>query len=323
MRFFRYAFVVCSLALAAAPSFSESYPRGPVAFLVPYAPGGTADIVARLLGAKMQERLGQAVVIENRSGGSEKIATEALVRVRPDGQTIAILSNALAINQVSEPRPRYDALKDLIPICRTIEIPFALLLNPSVPANTFSEFIDYAKAHPGKLNYGHLGPGSPHFLIMEWFKKAAGLDIVAVPYRGAAPAYEALVSGHVQVVASGLGAATPFINAKQVRPIAALTMKRPGSLPDLPTIGELGLSDFKLTSWMGLFAPAGSPPEVISVLQGECAAAMQDVQIKEKLLQLGLEPAYLDARQFGSILHGEMQTWGAAALVSNGSPTKN
>ena len=118
MRFFRCAFVACSLLLAAAPSFGESYPRGPVAFLVPYAPGGTADIVARLIGAKMQERLGQAVVIENRSGGSEKIATEALVCAPPDGQTIAILSNALAINQVTEPRPKYDGLKDLVPVCR-------------------------------------------------------------------------------------------------------------------------------------------------------------------------------------------------------------
>jgi tripartite-type tricarboxylate transporter receptor subunit TctC len=314
MRFFR-SFVALAAVLAGAmahPSFAEQYPKGPVVFLVPYAPGGTADIVARLIGAKMQEKFGQPFLVENRSGGSEKIATEALLRARPDGQTIAILSNALAINQATEPRPKYDAQTDLVPICRTIEIPFALLLNSSVPANSLPEFIAYAKAHSGKLNYGHLGPGSPHFFIMEWFKKAAGLDILAVPYRGAAPAYEALVGGQVQVVASGLGAATPFINSKQARPIAALSLKRPASQPDLPTIAELGFPEFKLTSWMGLFAPAATPAETVSALERECGSALQDRQLQGKLLQLGLEPAFLQADDFKPFLREEFRTWGAA-----------
>jgi tripartite-type tricarboxylate transporter receptor subunit TctC len=260
----------------------------------------------------MQERFGQTFLVENRSGGSEKIATEALVRARPDGQTIAILSNALAINQSIEPRPKYDPGKDLVPICRTIEIPFALLLNSSVPANSLTEFIAYAKAHPGKLNYGHLGPGSPHFFIMEWFKKAAGLDILPVPYRGAAPAYEALVSGQVQVVASGLGAATPFIKSKQARPIAALSLKRPASQPNLPTISELGFPDFKLTSWMGLFAPAGTPSEIVAALEGECGAAMKDGELRQKLLQLGLEPSFMGTQEFKGFFREELKTWSAA-----------
>jgi tripartite-type tricarboxylate transporter receptor subunit TctC len=307
-----FALLAAALTLAAQPSGADPYPKGPVVFLVPYAPGGTADIVARLVGAKMQERLGQAFLVENRSGGSEKIATEALLRARPDGQTIAILSNALAINQATEPRPKYDAQTDLVPICRTIEIPFALLLNSSVPANSLPEFLAYAKAHAGKLNYGHLGPGSPHFFIMEWFKKAAGVDILAVAYRGAAPAYEALVSGQVQMVASGLGAATPFINSKQARPIASLSLKRPASQPDLPTISELGFPEFKLTSWMGLFAPASTPPDVVATLERECGAAMQDAQLQAKLLQLGLEPAFLRAAEFKPFLVEEFRTWGAA-----------
>jgi len=313
MSFSRWALALLLIFAAGfRPSFADQYPKGPVAFLVPYAPGGTADIVARLIGAKMQESFGQPFLVENRSGGSEKIATEALLRARPDGQTIAILSNALAINQVSEPRPKYNAQSDLAPICRTIEIPFALLLNSSVPANSLPEFIVYAKAHPGKLNYGHLGPGSPHFFIMEWFKKAAGLDILPVPYRGAAPAYEALVSGQVQVVASGLGAATPFINSKQARPIAALSVQRPGSEPDLPTIAELGFPEFKLSSWMGLFAPAGTPGETLAALERECGAAMQDRQLQAKLLKLGLEPAFMPAKDFKPFLDQEFRTWGAA-----------
>ncbi len=290
MSILRCALAACGVVLTAAcgSGLADEYPKGAVAFLVPYAPGGTADIVARLIGAKMQERFGQPFVVENRSGGSEKIATDALVRAHPDGQTIAILSNALAINQASEPRPKYNAQTDLAPVCRTIEIPFALLLNSSVPANSLPEFIAYAKAHPGKLNYGHLGRGSPHFFIMEWFKSTTGVDILPVPYRGAAPAYEALVSGQVQVVASGLGAATPFINSKQARPIAALSLKRPASQPDLPTISEFGVGEFKLSSWMGLFAPAGTPPDVISALERECRASLQDKELQAKLLQLGL-----------------------------------
>ena len=308
----RFLIVLTILTAGFRPSVAEQYPNGPVAILVLYAPGGTADIVARLIGAKMQERFGRPFVIENRSGASEKIATEALVRARPDGQTIAILSNALAINQSIEPRPKYDAERDLVPICRAIEIPFALLLNSSVPADSLTEFIAYAKAHPGKLNYGHLGPGSPHFFIMEWFKKAAGLDILAVPYRGAAPAYQALVSGQVQVVASGLGAATPFINSKQARPIASLSAKRPASQPDLPTIGELGFHDFKLTSWMGLFAPAGTPSETVTALERECGTAMTDNRLKQKLLQLGLDPAFMSSHDFKAFVHNELQTWDQA-----------
>lgn len=319
MSFSRWAPALLALLLAAGvrPGLADQYPKGPVAFYVPYAPGGTADIVARLVGAKMQEKLGQPFLVENRSGGSEKIATEALVRARPDGQTIAILSNALAINQATEPRPKYDAQRDLVPICRTIEIPFALLLNSSVPAKSLTDFIAYAKAHPGKLNYGHLGPGSPHFFIMEWFKRAAGLDILPVPYRGAAPAYEALVSGQVQVVASGLGAATPFINSKQARPIAALSSKRPASQSDLPTIGELGFPEFKLTSWMGLFAPAGTPPAIVSVLERECGAAMRDAQLQSKLLKLGLEPAYMTAEEFKAFLPAEFRTWAGAVEAAS------
>jgi tripartite-type tricarboxylate transporter receptor subunit TctC len=147
---------------------------------------------------------------------------------------------------------------------------------------------------------------------MEWFKKAAGVDILAVPYRGAAPAYEALVSGQVQVVASGLGAATPFIASKQALPIAALSLKRPASQPDLPTVSELGLGEFKLTSWMGLFAPAGTRAQTIGTLEAECASAMKDSQLQAKLLQLGLEPAYMNAADFAGFLRTEYPTWAAA-----------
>ena len=190
------------------------------------------------------------------------IVTEALARSAPDGHTIAILSNAIAINETLVPNRRFDLEKDITPIARVIELPFALMVHPSVPAKTLGEFVAYAKANPGKLNYGHLGPGSPHFFTMEWLKRNAGLDIMAVPYKGAAPAYAALVAGEVQVVASGLGAATPFLDAKQAIALAAFSAKRPASQPQLATIAEAGFTNFNLGSWMGIFVRSGTPIEI-------------------------------------------------------------
>ena len=310
-----------ALAIAIASfdaAFAEPYPRGPISFLVPYAPGGSADIVARVIGAKLQERLGKPVVIENRPGGSEKVATEALTRSAPDGQTIAIFSNAIAINQTLSSDLRYDIRKDLIPVLRLIELPFAIIVHPSVPANTLQELVALAKAKPGELNYGHLGPGSPHFFVMEWFKHAAGIDIVPVPYRGAAPAYSALVSGEVQVIASGLGAATPFIESKQARPLAALSSKRPSTLPSLPTMAEVGYGDFKLVSWMGIFVPTGTPSEIIERLQSEFLGALESSDVRERLANLSLEPAPMSRTSFTAFVDEEINNW--AKVVKQTAP---
>ena len=299
-------------------AFAEPYPRGPITFLVPYAPGGSADIVARVIGAKVQERLGKPVVIENRPGGSEKVATEALTRSPPDGQTIAIFSNAIAINQTLWPDSRYDVRKDLIPVLRLIELPFAIIVHPSVPANTLQELVALAKAKPGELNYGHLGPGSPHFFVMEWFKHVADIDIVPVPYRGAAPAYSALISGEVQVIASGLGAATPFIESKQARPLAAFSSKRPSTLPSLPTMAEVGYGDFKLVSWMGIFVPIGTPSEIIERLESEFLRALESSDVRERLANLSLEPAPMSRTSFTAFVDEEISNW--ANVVKQTAP---
>ena len=300
-------------------AYSEPYPIGPIVILVPYAPGGSADIVARVIGSKLQDRLGRPVLIENRPGGSESVATEALIRSKPDGQTIAILSNAIAINQTLSPDSRYDIRKDLVPVLRLIELPFAIIVHPSVPANTLQEFVALAKSKPGQLNYGHLGPGSPHFFTMEWFKRAAGIDVVPIPYRGAAPAYSALVSGEVQVIASGLGAATSFIESKQVRPLAALSSKRPSALLSLPTMAELGYGDFKLISWMGIFVPSGTPSDIIDRLENEFSNALERSDVKERLLKLSLEPAPMRAEPFAAFLKEEITNWGSVVKLTGSS----
>lgn len=308
-------FIRCSvvtawlLALSIAPGLAQSWPTGNITFLVPYAAGGSADIVARLIGQKLQERVGRPVVIDNRPGGSEMIVTEAIARSEPDGQTIGILSNAIAINETLVPNRRFDLDRDLSAIARVIELPFALMVHPSVPARSVDEFVKYAKANPGKLNYGHLGPGSPHFFKMEWFKRNAGIDIVAVPYKGAAPAYAALVAGEVQVIASGLGAATPFLDAKQAIALAAFSSKRPSSQPNLPTIAEAGFKDFNLRSWMGIFVRKGTPPEIEQKLEAAILAALGDADLKVRLDRLGLDISPMSRDAFPAFVRAEVKAW--------------
>lgn len=304
------AFTYAIALLTAGPIDARCQtPTGNISFLVPYAPGGSADIVARLIGAKLQEKLGRSVIVENRPGGSELIATEAVARSSPDGSTIAILSNAIAINETLVPNRRYDLARDITPLARVIELPFAIMVHPSVKASSVKELVAIAKANPGKLNYGHLGPGSPHYFTMEWFKRTAGIDILPVPYRGAAPAYSALVAGEVQVIASGLGAATPFLEAGQAKALAALSSKRPASFPDLPTIAEAGYPNFNLMSWMAIFIRSGTPQDIKTKLEDEILSAMQSPEIREKLIKLGLEPAPLKGAEFARFFTDEITNW--------------
>jgi tripartite-type tricarboxylate transporter receptor subunit TctC len=300
---------LAALLFGASGAGAETYPASSLTILVPYAPGGSADIVARIIGAKLQDWLERPVIVENRPGGSELAAAEALARSPSDGSTVAILSNALAINETLVPSRRYNAAQDFIGVTRLIELPFALMVHPSVPAKTVSEFVALAKANPGKFNYGHLGPGSPHFFTMEWFKRAAGIDLVAIPYRGAAPAYAALVAGEVQIIASGLGAATPFLESGQARPLAAMSSKRPSALPDLPTIAEAGYSDFDLMSWMGVFVRSGTSQNVVDRLEAEFLRALDSPDVSDQLAKLSLERSPMRTDDFSHFFLHEIENW--------------
>ena len=301
--------VAAAFVVTSAHADSQKYPSGPITILVPYAPGGSADILARLLGVELQNRLLQPAIIENLPGGSEIIATEALARSNPDGYTLAILSNALSINEALAQNKRYKIARDLAPIAKAIELPFAMLVTPKLGVNSVAEFVVLAKANPGKLNYGHLGPGTPHYITMEWFKRAAGIDILGVPYRGAAPAYSALLADEVQSVVSGLGPALPFLELGQAKAIASMTLKRPLVLPNTPTITEAGYPNFNLISWMGVFARARTPNDRLQILSDEITLAIESDNIKARLLKLGLEPAPLATEKFASFLQQDIQSW--------------
>jgi tripartite-type tricarboxylate transporter receptor subunit TctC len=244
--------VAAALIATTASAQSQKYPTGPITIIVPYEPGGTGDILGRLLGTELQRRLSQPVIIENRPGGSEITATEQLARSNPDGYTLAILSNALSINEASPQNKRYEIPRDLAPIAKTIDIPFAMLVAPKLRIDSLTELVALAKAEPTKLNYAHLGPGTPHYITTEWFKRAAGIEVVGVPYRSSALSYTALLTDEVQIVVSGLGPTLPFIEAGQAKAIVSMTVRRPRALPDTPTIAEAGYPNFNLISWMGV-----------------------------------------------------------------------
>jgi tripartite-type tricarboxylate transporter receptor subunit TctC len=306
---YRIAFVIAALAVSLS-ALAQSYPARPVRFLVPYAAGGSTDVVARAVGAKVQESVGQALVIENRPGGAEILATDLLSKAPPDGYTIALISNTFAINETFAGKLPYSADKDFAPVAKLVDVPFGMFVTPGLPVNTVKEFVDYAKARPGQLNYAHVGLGTPHFLTMEWFKRLAGLDIQGIGYKGAVPALTAVAQGDVHVITIGLGGATSFVKSGKIRAIANASPRRVLTLPDLPTMKEAGYADFDFTSWFGVLAPAGTPREIVEKLNAEFGKAVLAPEVKQRLENLGLEPSAMTSAEFGRFVRSEIQQWG-------------
>jgi tripartite-type tricarboxylate transporter receptor subunit TctC len=287
----------------------QAYPNRPVSFVVPNLAGGSSDLIARAIGAYLQQTFGQPVVIDNKPGASEIIATEYLARSVPDGHTIAILSNALSINETLSPDRRYDAERDLIPMAKLAELPFALIVRSALPVTSVKEFVAYAKANPGKLSYGHVGVGAPHYLTMEWFKRAAGIDLLAVPYRSSPPVYSGLLGGEIQVAVGALGGATQLIENGQVRALAAMSARRPISQPTLPTISESGYPEFNLVPWMGVFVPAGTPSDIVRKLEAALLQSANNQEVREQLRRVGLEPSPLGASEFAALVKRDIGEW--------------
>ena len=318
----RTAFIAAVAALGLiATANAQSYPSRAITFLVPNLPGGSSDLIARAVGAQLQKNIGQPVVIDNKPGASEMIATELLSRATPDGYTIAIFSNALSINETLSPNRKYEAVRDLIPVTKLAELPFALIVSADLPARSLKEFVAYAKANPGKLSYGHVGVGAPHYLTMEWFKREAGIDILAVPYRSSPPVYTALLGGEIQLTVGALGGATQFIESGKVRALASMSARRPASQPNLPTVSESGYPEFDLVPWMGVFAPAGTPPDVVKKLETEVLAAARSSEVREQLQRIGLEPSPATSSEFGSLVKRDIANW-AKVIKDVGVPAQ-
>jgi tripartite-type tricarboxylate transporter receptor subunit TctC len=309
----RRRFLQISAAAAALPALSrfaraDTYPSRTVRIIVATSAGGTTDIVARLLGQWLGDKLGQPFVVENRTGGGNNIGTEAAARSPADGYTLFMANTVNAINTTLYKNLNYNFTTDLVPVAIVMRSPVIMQVHPSVPAKTVPEFIAYAKANPGKVNMGSGGVGATGHMAGELFQLMSGLKLTHVPYRGESLALTDLLGGQVQVVFATAGSSIQYIKADKLRPLAVTTTERIALLPELPTLKEY-LPDYEASSWNGLTAPKNTPPEIIEKLNREINTAMADPKIKSRIVELGGPPIIAPPGDFGKIIAEDTAKW--------------
>jgi tripartite-type tricarboxylate transporter receptor subunit TctC len=288
---------------------AQAYPARPVRVIVGLAPGGGTDIVARLIGQWLTERLGQPFVIENRPGAGGNIATETAVNAPADGYTLLAVSPAAAINATLYDKLNYDFLRDMAPVSGILLVPNVMLVTRSLPAATIPEFIAYAKANPSKANFGSAGVGSSNHLCGELFNLMTGTKMVHVPYRGAAPALTDVIAGQVQVLFGSVTSSIQYVKAQQVRALAVTSTARNDVLPDVPALAEF-VPGYEASNWWGIAAPKATPAEIVEMLNREINAAFADAKIKARLAALGGPPLAGSAADFAKLIAGETEKWG-------------
>jgi tripartite-type tricarboxylate transporter receptor subunit TctC len=305
------------LAAVPPPAWAAGYPTRPVTLAVAFTPGGASDVLARILARKMEQVLGEPIVIDNRPGAGGNVAAEAVARAAPDGYTLLAGNNAiLATNAALYKKIAFDAETDFAPIGLIGSQANILVVNPSVPANSMAELIALAKARPGKLNFASSGYGLAAHLAGELFKEEAKIDIVHVPYKGAAPALQDVIAGHVQMMFATASSVVSHIRDGKVRALAVTTLKRSTVMPEIPTIDELGLKGFDATTWHGLVAPAQTPKDVIAALNRALAAALDDASVKASLADLGVDIMGGSPEDFAAYIHSEIPKWTAIVKAS-------
>lgn len=318
-QFLHLAASAAALPFAPHVARAQAYPTRPVRIVVGFAAGGPNDILARLLGQRLSERLGQTFIIENRPGASGNIATEAVVRSAPDGYTLMTISPTNAVNATLYEKLNFDFTRDIAPVATIFRGPFIMTVHPGVPAQTVPEFIAYAKANPGKINYASVGNGSPAHLGTELFKMMTGVDMVHVPYRGGAPAITDTIAGQVQLYLVPTVASIEYVRAGKMRALAVTTATRSEALPDLPTIGEF-VPGFEASIWFGIGAPKGTPHEIVDLLNREINAGLINLKIKEQLAALGGTALAGSPADFGKLIAAETEKWGRVIRTANIKP---
>ncbi len=321
MKLPRRQFLHLAASAAALPAFSriagaQAYPSRPVRLIVPVPPGGALDIIARLMGQWLSEKLGQSFIIENRPGGGTNIGVEAVVRAPADGYTLLLVPGSVTANATLYPKLNFDFIRDIVPIALISELPLVMEVNPSFPAKTVPEFIAYAKANPGKISMASGGTGSTSHIGGELLKLRTGIDMLHVPYRGGAPAVTDLLGGQVQVYFSPLPESIETIKAGNVRALAVTTAKRSEALPDVPTIGE-SVPGFEASTWQGIGAPKNTPAEIVERLNKEINAGLVDPAIKKHLADLGSMPKPLSPAAFKQMIVEETEKWAKVIHEAN------
>jgi tripartite-type tricarboxylate transporter receptor subunit TctC len=314
MKLARRTFLGLAAGAAALPAvsrmaWSQAYPSRPVRIIVGFPAGGATDIQARLMGQWLSERLGQQFVVENRGGASGNIGTEAVAKAPADGYTLLQVVTPHAINAALYTNLSFDFMRDIAPVICSARLAYVVVVHPSVPATTFPEFIAYAKANPGKVNYGSAGHGTPQNIACELFKMMAGVNLVHVPYRGGAPAVTDLVGGHLQVIFCPVSEAIEHIKAGKLRALAVTTAARLDVLPEVPPVGDF-VPGYEASGFSGIGAPRSTPPDIIAMLNKELNAGIADTKIRARITELGGTPLGGSPAEFGTILSDAVEKWG-------------
>jgi tripartite-type tricarboxylate transporter receptor subunit TctC len=318
-RLLQLASATLALPAIAPIARAQAYPARPVRVIIGYTPGGSADLTARLIAQWLSERLGQSFVVESRPGGGTNIATEAVVRAPADGYTLLLVAPANAINASLYDRLNYNFLRDIVPVAPLIRFPNVMVVNPKVPAKTVPEFIAYAKANPGKVNFASSGNGSTIHMSGELFKMMVGLNMVHVPYRGGAPALTDLMSGQVHVMFDNVPTSLEHVRAGTLRGLAVTTVARAEVLPELPTVADF-VPGYESSAWYGLGAPKGTPAEIIEKLNKEVNAILAEPRTKSRFGDLGAALIAGSAAEFGKLLADETEKWGKVVKFSGAKP---
>lgn len=305
--------LMAGIALAAAalcgPAQAQNYPSKPVTIVVPFAPGGATDIMARTLAERLNKRMGQPVIVENKPGAGTMIASEHVARAQPDGHTVLLAASSLGIAPALYAKVNYDPVKDFTPISLVASVVHVLEVHPSIPVKNVAELIAWIKANPGKANYGSVGAGTSTHLESELFNTMAGVKMTHVPYKGSAPALMDLVGGNLQVMFDAWASSGPFVKDGKTRLLAVTTAQRSKLLPDVPTVAESGLPGYEAMPWLGFVAPAGTPAAAVNRFHAELMEVLKEPEVQEKFRVLGLDIIGNTPQQFADFIRRDIVKW--------------
>ena len=313
-------FLLLMLAGAPANSWAQDWPNRAVRIIVPFAPGGGTDLVARMTAQKLAERYGQPFLVENRSGAGGTLGSEVVAKARPDGYTLGVVSGSHSINPSLYRNLPFDTRRDFTAVSNLVAGPALLVVHPSLGVNTVREFIALARSKPGQLAFASSGNGTPPHLAGELFKVMAGVDLIHVPYKGNGPAYTDLISGQVPVMFPNITTALQHVRSGKLRALAVTGKSRTRLAPDIPTVAESGLPGYELNSWFGLVAPAGTPAALVAQLQQEIARLYQQPELRDKLLAQGVEPVASTPAEFSEQIKSEIDYWARTFKAANLKP---
>lgn len=298
-----------SLAFVAAPAFAQTYPSRPIKLVSPFAPGGGTDILGRLIAPRLGEILGGTMIVENRAGAGGNVGAQAVARAEPDGYTMLMGVNSYTINAHLQKNVPFDLKRDFTPVGMVATSPFLVVVHPSVPAKTIQEFVAYAKANPGKLNYGSAGAGTAPHLAGELFKLRTGIEMTHVPYQGSGPNVTGLLRGDVQMSAISMNSIEGFLGSNDIRVLAIMSPERIAKLPNVPTLAESGIADVNVDLWYAIFAPPALPPDLLATLNGALKKALADQDVAASFAKAGYLPAYSTSEQLAAIVDADLARW--------------